>query len=83
MTLGDARRQHVDSHNRLFGDVDRMSTPAKNHFKSSIPIGGEEGVDGSAKHSNGGGHYDQENGMNGKHAGNDKLFFIITTNSRF
>ncbi|XP_070493601.1 microtubule-associated protein Jupiter isoform X1 [Chironomus tepperi] len=64
---GDARRQHVDSHNRLFGDVDRMSTPAKNHFKSSIPIGGEEGVDGSTKHSNGG-HYDQENGMNGKHA---------------
>ena len=82
MTLGDARRQHVDSHNRLFGDVDRMSTPAKNHFKSSIPIGGEEGVDGSTKHSNGG-HYDQENGMNGKHAGNDNFFIIYKKNNKF
>lgn len=66
--LGDGRRQHVDSHNRLFGDVDRLVTPAKNHLKSNIPIGGEV-VDGSMKHSNGG-HYDQENGMNGnKNAG--------------
>lgn len=75
MCLGDARRQHVDSHNRLFGDVDRMATPAKNHLKSNIPLGGEE-VDTSAKHTNGG-HHDQENGMNGKNAG--MLLKIIHT----
>lgn len=60
---------HVDSHNRLFGDVGRMATPAKHHLKSNINLGGEE-VDASMKHhSNGGHHYDQENGMNGKNAG--------------
>lgn len=34
------RNQNIDSHNRLFGEVDQKFTPAKNHFKSNIPIGG-------------------------------------------
>ncbi|XP_063708623.1 microtubule-associated protein Jupiter isoform X2 [Culicoides brevitarsis] len=49
--IGDKSRrvQTVDSHNRLFGDVSRPQTPAKNHMKSNIPIGngtnGTNGVD--------------------------------------
>nr|DAA01820.1 TPA_inf: HN1-like protein [Anopheles gambiae] len=31
--------QGQDSHNRLFGEVNRPFTPAKNHMKSNLPIG--------------------------------------------
>lgn len=36
-------QKSVDSYTRLFGDADRPFTPAKNHMKSSIPFGGENG----------------------------------------
>jgi len=44
---GDKSRRvnTMDSHNRLFGDVNRPGTPAKNHMKSSIPFGGIDAVD--------------------------------------
>lgn len=38
-----------DSYNRLFGESDRPFTPAKNHLKSNIPLGG----DSPAKINNG------------------------------
>lgn len=37
-----------DSHNRLFGEVNRPYTPAKNHMKSNLPIGnGQDHSDGA------------------------------------
>lgn len=47
-----------DSHNRLFGEVDRPYTPAKNHMKSNLPIGPADQPDSSSNgkangHSNG------------------------------
>lgn len=66
----------MDSHNRLFGEVERPYTPAKNHFKSSIPLGGADSVDstprtngtngktnGTNGHTNGNGN---SNGLNGE-----------------
>ncbi|XP_058118229.1 microtubule-associated protein Jupiter [Anopheles ziemanni] len=49
------RTQGQDSHNRLFGEVNRPFTPAKNHMKSNLPIGnGQDHPDaGSKQHTNG------------------------------
>uniref|UniRef100_A0A182P2J0 Microtubule-associated protein Jupiter n=1 Tax=Anopheles epiroticus TaxID=199890 RepID=A0A182P2J0_9DIPT len=44
--------QGQDSHNRLFGEVNRPFTPAKNHMKSNLPIGGDN-TDGGKPHQNG------------------------------
>lgn len=38
----------MDSYDRLFGEPNRPFTPAKNHMKSSIPIG----ADGATKNGN-------------------------------
>lgn len=68
--IGDNHRRNpnMDSHNRLFGEVERPYTPAKNHQKSSIPFGGDSvdatprtnGTNGKANgtngHTNGNGH---------------------------
>uniref|UniRef100_A0A8D8BD07 Microtubule-associated protein Jupiter n=1 Tax=Culex pipiens TaxID=7175 RepID=A0A8D8BD07_CULPI len=47
-----------DSHNRLFGEVDRPYTPAKNHMKSNLPIGagGGDQPDSNGKSSTTNGH---------------------------
>ncbi|GAB0092710.1 Microtubule-associated protein Jupiter [Sergentomyia squamirostris] len=37
--LGERPRAAVNSHNRLFGEPERMQTPLKNRMKSNIPIG--------------------------------------------
>ncbi|XP_055644591.1 microtubule-associated protein Jupiter isoform X2 [Toxorhynchites rutilus septentrionalis] len=67
---GDTPRRAVqgqDSHNRLFGEVDRPYTPVKNHMKSNLPIGADK-ADGATKangHSNGtktNGHHSNGNG---------------------
>ncbi|XP_049281874.1 microtubule-associated protein Jupiter isoform X2 [Anopheles funestus] len=45
-----------DSHNRLFGELNRPFTPAKNHMKSNLPIGNPAGgdhTDGGKPHQNG------------------------------
>lgn len=65
--LGDKSRrvQSVDSHNRLFGDVNRLQTPAKNHMKSSIPFG--NGTNNHTDMVDANGH----NGTNGKINGHD------------
>lgn len=42
-----------DSHNRLFGEVDRPYTPAKNHMKSNLPIGPADQPDSSNGKANG------------------------------
>ncbi|XP_037924885.1 microtubule-associated protein Jupiter isoform X2 [Hermetia illucens] len=50
--IGDGVRRggkNGDSYNRLFGESDRPFTPAKNHLKSNIPLGG----DSPAKINNG------------------------------
>lgn len=40
---GDRRaKTNGNSHSRLFGEPDRQSTPAKQHMRSNIPIGGEK-----------------------------------------
>ncbi|KAL1403762.1 hypothetical protein pipiens_005569 [Culex pipiens pipiens] len=68
-----------DSHNRLFGEVDRPYTPAKNHMKSNLPIGagGGDQPDSNGKssatngHSNGHSAAAKTNGHqngNGNHA---------------
>ncbi|XP_052869693.1 microtubule-associated protein Jupiter isoform X2 [Anopheles cruzii] len=41
-----------DSHNRLFGELDRPFTPSKNHMKSNLPIGGDH-TDGRKPQQNG------------------------------
>uniref|UniRef100_A0A1Q3FUY6 Microtubule-associated protein Jupiter n=1 Tax=Culex tarsalis TaxID=7177 RepID=A0A1Q3FUY6_CULTA len=43
-----------DSHNRLFGEVDRPYTPAKNHMKSNLPIGPADQPDSSSSSSSNG-----------------------------
>ncbi|XP_053671039.1 microtubule-associated protein Jupiter [Anopheles nili] len=60
-----------DSHNRLFGELNRPFTPAKNHMKSNLPIGnGQDHADG-AKHqngkSNGVAHHNGNGTANGHH----------------
>lgn len=52
MFIGEARRNATaDSHNRLFGEVDR-SYPVKSHSRSNIPIGSDS-IDSSAVVTNG------------------------------
>ncbi|XP_058449385.1 microtubule-associated protein Jupiter isoform X2 [Malaya genurostris] len=76
---GETPRRAVagqDSHNRLFGEVERPYTPAKNHMKSNLPIGPVDQPDSAAAvvvaaaktngHSNGtktNGHYQNGNGV--------------------
>jgi len=66
---GDSHRRNpnMDSHNRLFGDVERPYTPAKNHFKSSIPLGGVDSVDSTPRTN---GTNGKANGTNGHVNGN-------------
>ncbi|XP_065087023.1 microtubule-associated protein Jupiter isoform X2 [Ochlerotatus camptorhynchus] len=60
-----------DSHNRLFGEVDRPYTPAKNHMKSNLPIGSDATdsgksnghSNGSSKTSSSNGHHQNGNGV--------------------
>lgn len=72
----------MDSHNRLFGEVERPYTPAKNHFKSSIPLGGADSVDSTPRtngtngikketngHTNGNGHANGISNANGNSNG--------------
>ncbi|XP_039434807.1 microtubule-associated protein Jupiter isoform X2 [Culex pipiens pallens] len=59
--LGETPRRAAngqDSHNRLFGEVDRPYTPAKNHMKSNLPIGagGGDQPDSNGKSSVTNGH---------------------------
>ncbi|KAG4078298.1 hypothetical protein HA402_013008 [Bradysia odoriphaga] len=63
------RNPNMDSHNRLFGEVERPYTPAKNHQKSSIPIGGADSVD-STPRTNGTNGTTKANGTNGHTNGN-------------
>lgn len=53
-----------DSHNRLFGEVDRPYTPAKNHMKSNLPIGPSDQPDSNGSKANGhsNGHSAKTNG---------------------
>lgn len=53
-----------DSHNRLFGEVDRPYTPAKNHMKSNLPIGPSDQPDSNGSKENGhsNGHSAKTNG---------------------
>ncbi|XP_055695870.1 microtubule-associated protein Jupiter isoform X2 [Lutzomyia longipalpis] len=48
--LGDRPRAVVDSHNRLFGEPQRMQTPMRDRMRSNIPIGDAKGMNG---HTNG------------------------------
>lgn len=73
-----------DSHNRLFGEVDRPYTPAKNHMKSNLPIGADL-PDGAAKtngHSKTNGHHQNGNGIasNGHSNGNGSISSNGNTN---
>ncbi len=61
------RNPNMDSHNRLFGEVERPYTPAKNHFKSSIPLGGADSVDSTPRTN---GTNGKANGTNGHTNGN-------------
>lgn len=61
------RNPNMDSHNRLFGEVERPYTPAKNHQKSSIPIGGADSVDATPRTN---GTNGKANGTNGHTNGN-------------
>uniref|UniRef100_A0A1L8E610 Microtubule-associated protein Jupiter n=1 Tax=Nyssomyia neivai TaxID=330878 RepID=A0A1L8E610_9DIPT len=47
---GDRPRAVVDSHNRLFGEPQRMQTPMRDRMRSNIPIGDAKGMNG---HTNG------------------------------
>ncbi|XP_058824416.1 microtubule-associated protein Jupiter isoform X4 [Topomyia yanbarensis] len=68
---GETPRRTVagqDSHNRLFGEVERPYTPAKNHMKSNLPIGAADQPDAGKTngHSNGtkaNGHHQNGNGL--------------------
>ncbi|XP_055714330.1 microtubule-associated protein Jupiter isoform X4 [Phlebotomus papatasi] len=64
--LGDRPRAVIDSHNRLFGEPERIQTPLKNRMKSNIPIGDtvDKGLNG---HTNGhsGASSPKINGING------------------
>lgn len=85
----------MSSHNRLFGEVERPYTPAKNHFKSSIPLG--DAVDatprtngnaaklnGTNGHTNGNGHANGEamipNGNSVKHGELSFRFTMVAVN---
>ncbi|XP_055714380.1 microtubule-associated protein Jupiter isoform X11 [Phlebotomus papatasi] len=63
---GDRPRAVIDSHNRLFGEPERIQTPLKNRMKSNIPIGDtvDKGLNG---HTNGhsGASSPKINGING------------------
>ncbi|KAJ6636847.1 Microtubule-associated protein Jupiter [Pseudolycoriella hygida] len=50
------RNPNMDSHNRLFGEVERPYTPAKNHFKSNILLGGVDSVASNSKTNGTNGH---------------------------
>lgn len=70
MLIGDARRNvPADSHNRLFGDVDRSYAPVKSHSRSNIPIGSDS-IDSSAAVTNGKANGHGVTNGNGHHAGN-------------
>lgn len=59
--LGESnRRPHHDSHNRLFGDVDRPSATPKSYPKSNIPIGSD--ATDAPKATNGNGKFPIGNG---------------------
>jgi len=64
------RNPNMDSHNRLFGDVERPYTPAKNHFKSNIPLGGADSVDSTPRTNGTNGTNGKPNGTNGHTNGN-------------
>lgn len=68
LVSGDKPRrvQTMDSYNRLFGELNRPTTPAKNHMRSSIPIGAD-GVD----HKNG--KLPSANGHGNGHTTNGKV----------
>ncbi|XP_037039222.1 microtubule-associated protein Jupiter-like isoform X2 [Bradysia coprophila] len=68
--IGDNHRRNpnMDSHNRLFGEVERPYTPAKNHQKSSIPLGGADSVDSTPRTN--GTNGTKANGTNGHTNGN-------------
>ncbi|XP_017062133.1 microtubule-associated protein Jupiter isoform X9 [Drosophila ficusphila] len=64
---GDAPRRGqktVDSHSRLFGEPTRPITPGKNHMKSSIPFGGQNGETAAAQKllTTTNGHYNGKSG---------------------
>ncbi|XP_055849369.1 microtubule-associated protein Jupiter isoform X7 [Episyrphus balteatus] len=62
-------QKNTDSYTRLFGDVDRPFTPAKNHMKSNLGFSGNnaaaENGNGNNATANGNGHH-ASNGRNGK-----------------
>ncbi|XP_017062126.1 microtubule-associated protein Jupiter isoform X2 [Drosophila ficusphila] len=65
--IGDAPRRGqktVDSHSRLFGEPTRPITPGKNHMKSSIPFGGQNGETAAAQKllTTTNGHYNGKSG---------------------
>jgi len=65
------RNPNMDSHNRLFGEVERPYTPAKNHFKSNIPLGGvADSVDSTPRTNGTNGTNGKVNGTNGHTNGN-------------
>jgi hypothetical protein len=70
---GNDRRAHVNSHDRLFGEVERHDGASKNHFKSNIPIGGDE-ADSTLRHANGNGngHHEYPSHENGNGVANGK-----------
>lgn len=58
------KRPSVSSHNRLFGDVERVPPTPKTYHKSNIPIGSDDHTDAAPKVTNGNGT------MNGNGNGN-------------
>lgn len=66
-----------DSHNRLFGEADRPYTPAKNHMKSNLPIGGLDATDLNGKAN---GHHSSSNGKANGHHQNGNGTAAPTTN---
>ncbi|XP_055908889.1 microtubule-associated protein Jupiter isoform X6 [Eupeodes corollae] len=69
--IGDQPRRgqkNTDSYTRLFGDVERPFTPAKNHMKSNLGFTGNSAASENGNCSaaaNGNGHH-ASNGRNGK-----------------
>lgn len=59
------RRPIVDSHNRLFGEVERVPATPKSYHKTSIPIGNDDTDAPKVTNGNGAVNGNGTNGHNG------------------
>ncbi|XP_059611998.1 microtubule-associated protein Jupiter isoform X2 [Phlebotomus argentipes] len=73
--LGERPRAVVNSHNRLFGEPDRIQTPLKNRMKSNIPIGDtvDKGINGHANGHSAGTPSPKINGHSVNGGGSSKM----------